>query len=288
MFTGRLRAEFLSNNVLLYCFSRSLKIGGPSMHPMLNIAVRAARTAGNIIARGFENRSDLLTEAKGENDFVTRIDKEAEQAIIQKIQQSYPEHSFVGEEGGVVQGDDTFKWIIDPLDGTTNFIKGIPHFSVSIALMVKGRIDQAVVFDPIRGELFTASKGAGAQLNGFRIRTGTAKELRGTILATGFPFKQKDTAADFMQSFNTIFSQCGDVRRCGSAALDLAYVAAGRYDGYWERGIKPWDIAAGELLVRESGGLVTDFSGGNDPMHKSEIVAGNPKVVQALVKHLKK
>lgn len=255
---------------------------------MLNIAVRAARTAGNIIARGFENRSDLLTEAKGENDFVTRIDKEAEQAIIQKIQQSYPDHSFVGEEGGVIEGDDTYKWIIDPLDGTTNFIKGIPHFSVSIALMVKGRIDQAVVFDPIRGELFTASKGAGAQLNGFRIRTGNAKELTSTILATGFPFKQKDTTDEFMQSFTSIFKQSGDVRRCGSAALDLAYVAAGRYDGYWERGIKPWDIAAGELLVRESGGLVTDFVGGNDPMHKGEIVAGNPRVVQALVKHLKK
>ncbi len=257
------------------------------MHPMLNIAVRAARTAGNIIARGFENRSDLLTQAKGENDFVTRIDKEAEQAIIQKIQQSYPDHSFVGEEGGVVQGDDTFKWIIDPLDGTTNFIKGIPHFAVSIALMHKGRIDQAVVFDPIRGELFTASKGAGAQLNGFRIRTSNAKELRGTILATAFPFKNKETSDTAIANFGEIFKQCGDVRRCGSAALDLAYVAAGRYDGYWERGVKPWDIAAGELLVRESGGLVTDYSGGNDPLHKGEIVAGSPKVVQALVKQLK-
>ena len=134
------------------------------MHPMLNIAVRAARTAGNIIARGFENRDDLMTEAKGENDFVTRIDKEAEQAIINKIKQSYPEHSFVGEEGGIVEGDETFKWVIDPLDGTTNFIKGIPHFAVSIALLYKGKLDQAVVFDPIRGELFTASRGQGAPI----------------------------------------------------------------------------------------------------------------------------
>ncbi len=257
------------------------------MHPMLNIAVRAARVAGNIIARGFENRDDLMTQIKGENDFVTRIDKEAEQAIIDKIKLSFPTHSFVGEEGGVVEGDEEFKWIIDPLDGTTNFIKGIPHFAVSIALIHKGRLDQAVVFDPIRGELFTASKGAGAQLNGFRIRTSNARDLNNTVLATAFPFKDKSRNPEYLNSFAEIFARCGDVRRCGSAALDMAYVAAGRYDGYWERGVKPWDIAAGELLVRESGGLVTDFSGGNDPMHSGEMVAGSPKVVQTLVKHLK-
>lgn len=254
---------------------------------MLNIAVRAARVAGNIIVRGFENQSELMIEAKGSNDYVTRIDKEAEQAIIRKIQQSFPEHSFVGEEGGVVEGDDDFKWIIDPLDGTINFIKGIPHFAVSIALMHKGRLDQAVVFDPIRGELFTASKGGGAQLNGFRIRASKAKELNQTILATALPFKNKDSVPAYLESFSKIYMQAGDIRRCGSAALDLAYVAAGRYDGYWEKGVKPWDIAAGELLVRESGGLVTDYSGGNDPMHKGEIVAGSPKVVQTLVKYLK-
>ena len=257
------------------------------MHPMLNIAVRAARVAGNIIAKGFENRDDLMTQSKGDNDFVTRIDKEAEEAIIHKIKQSYPEHSFVGEEGGVVEGDADFKWVIDPLDGTTNFIKGIPHFAVSIALLYKGRLDVAVVFDPIRGELFTASKGSGSQLNGFRIRASQARDLSNTVLATALPFKNKDTLADSMTRLQSIFMQCGDVRRGGSAALDLAYVAAGRVDGYWERGIKPWDIAAGELLVREAGGLVTDFSGGNDPMHSGEIVAGSPKVVQALVKELK-
>jgi myo-inositol-1(or 4)-monophosphatase len=258
------------------------------MHPMLNIAVRAARSAGNVIARGFENQSELMVEAKGSNDFVTRVDKEAEQAIIRKIQQSYPDHCFVGEEGGVVEGSNTdYKWIIDPLDGTTNFIKGIPHFAVSIALMHKGRLDQGVVFDPIRGELFTASRGAGAQLNGFRMRASKAKELSQTILATSFPFRNKTTLPQYQEGFNKIFMQAGDIRRGGSAALDLAYVAAGRFDGYWESGLKPWDIAAGELLVRESGGLVTDFSGGNDPMHKGNIVAGSPKVVQILVKHLK-
>ena len=257
------------------------------MHPMLNIAVRAARVAGNIIAKGFENRDDLMTQSKGDNDYVTIIDKEAEAAIIEKIKQSYPDHSFVGEEGGIVEGDETYKWVIDPLDGTTNFIKGIPHFAVSIALLHKGRLDVAVIFDPIRGELFTAARGIGSQLNGFRIRASQARDLSNTVLATALPFKDKQSLPDYMTRLQSIFLKCGDVRRGGSAALDLAYVAAGRVDGYWERGIKPWDIAAGELLVREAGGLVTDFSGGNDPMHSGEIVAGSPKVVQALVKELK-
>lgn len=257
------------------------------MHAMLNIAVRAARVAGNIISRAYENRADLATEAKGDNDFVTQVDRDAEQAIIDKIKQSYPDHCFVGEEGGIVEGDETFKWVIDPLDGTTNFIKGIPHFAVSIALLYKGKLDQAVVFDPMRGELFTASKGAGAQLNGYRIRCSKSRDLSGTVLATAFPFKKKEALSGYMNSFNTIFSQCGDIRRSGSAALDMAYVAAGRLDGYWEKGIKPWDIAAGTLLVQEAGGLVTDFDGGHEPMRSGAVVCGNPKVVQGLVKALK-
>ncbi|MGB0216871.1 MAG: inositol-1-monophosphatase [Alteromonas oceani] len=258
------------------------------MHPMLNIAVRAARVAGSLIVRGFENRDDLVKQAKGANDYVTQIDKDAEMAIIHKIKQSYPDHSFLGEESGETAGDSAeFQWIIDPLDGTTNFIKGIPHFAVSIALLHKGRLDQGVVFDPIRGELFTASRGQGAQLNGYRIRASKARDLSETVLATGLPFKNKTLYADYAIRLNKIFHDCGDIRRAGSAALDLAYVAAGRHDGYWERGIKPWDIAAGELLVREAGGLVTDFSGNNDPLYKGEIVAGSVKVVQGLVKHLK-
>ncbi len=258
------------------------------MHPMLNIAVRAARVAGTIIVRGFEKRDELKKESKAANDYVTQIDKEAEQAIIHKIQQSYPDHCFLGEESGETTGKDSdFQWIIDPLDGTTNFVKGIPHFAVSIALLHKGRLDQAVVFDPIRGELFTASRGQGAQLNGYRIRTTKPRDLSETVLATALPFKNKAQFGEYALSLNKIFHECGDIRRAGSAALDLAYVAAGRHDGYWERGIKAWDIAAGELLVRESGGLVTDFKGGNDPLHKGEIVAGSVKVVQGLVKHLK-
>ncbi len=257
------------------------------MHPMLNIAIRAARSAGNVITRGFENRDDLAINAKSDNVFSTKIDKDAEQAIIEKIKQSYPDHSFVGEEGGIVEGDADFKWIIDPLDGTTNFIKGIPHFSVSIALMHKGRIDQAVIFDPIRGDLFTASKGNGAQLNGYKIRVSKNKDLHGTILGTCLPYKNKADLADYLPRFTRIFAQSGDVRRSGSVALDLAYVAAGKLDGYFASDLKPWDVAAGDLIIREAGGLITDYAGGNDPMHKGEMVAANPRVVQQLVKLLK-
>jgi myo-inositol-1(or 4)-monophosphatase len=265
------------------------------MHPMLNIAIRAARAAGNVITRGFENRTDLDIQTKGSQDFVTKIDKEAELTIIDKIQQSYPDHSFIGEEGGSVKGNDEFTWVIDPLDGTSNFIAGIPHFAVSIALLNKGKLDQAVVFDPIRGEIFAASKGGGAQLNGYRLRCTKAKDLSNTILATALPFRDKSSLDNEITRFTKIFKDAGDVRRSGSAALDLAYVAAGRYDGYWEKGLKAWDMAAGELLVKEAGGLVTDYAGNNDPLYDelkapgsaNGLVAGNPRVVQNIVKRLK-
>jgi myo-inositol-1(or 4)-monophosphatase len=262
---------------------------------MLNIAVRAARSAGSVIARGFENRDELNIEQKGINDFVTKIDKEAEATIIDKIQQAYPDHSFICEEGGSIEKNPEFTWVIDPLDGTTNFIQGIPHFAVSIALLHKGKLDQAVVFDPIRGELFAASKGGGAQLNGYRIRTSKTKDLSGTILATAFPFRDRARYDEAIGQFGRIFAKAGDVRRSGSAALDLAYVAAGRYDGYWEKGLRSWDMAAGELLVKESGGLITDYAGNNDPLYaelkapgsSNGIVAGGPRVVQNIVKELK-
>lgn len=265
------------------------------MHPMLNIAVRAARAAGNVITRGFENRSDLDIQTKGAQDFVTKIDKEAEFTIISKIQQSFPEHSFIGEEGTNIKNNEEFTWVIDPLDGTSNFIAGIPHFAVSIALLHNGKLDQGVVFDPIRGELFAASKGAGAQLNGYRVRCSKAKDLSNTILATALPFRDKTNLQQSLVSFAKVFKDAGDIRRSGSAALDLAYVAAGRYDGYWETGLKAWDMAAGELLVKEAGGLVTDYSANNDPLYDelkspgsaNGIVAGNPKVVQNIVKRLK-
>ncbi|MGL4929265.1 MAG: inositol-1-monophosphatase [Plesiomonas sp.] len=254
------------------------------MHPMLNIAVRAARKAGNVIAKAYEQPDSVEATQKGVNDFVTNIDKAAEKSIINTIQKSYPNHSIISEECGEYIGEDAdVQWVIDPLDGTTNFIKRIPHFSVSIAVRIKGRTEVAVVYDPIRNELFTATRGSGAQLNGYRLRCGDAKDLNGTILATGFPFKAKQHAAPYMAILSTLFTQCADFRRTGSAALDLAYVAAGRVDGFFELGLKPWDTAAGELMVREAGGIVCDFVGGHNHLHSGNTVAGNPRVVRAML-----
>jgi myo-inositol-1(or 4)-monophosphatase len=255
---------------------------------MLNIAVRAARNAGKVILQKFEEKDKVEVLQKGSNDFVTNVDKDAEAMIRDTIFKSYPKHSIVGEELGQQLGSDAdYLWVIDPLDGTTNFIKGIPHFAVSIALKVKGRTEQAVVYDPIRGELFTATRGQGAQLNSKRIRVNKATDLSGTVLATGFPFKQKHHIEEYMNAFNALFVHTADMRRAGSAALDLAYVAAGRVDGFFEIGLKPWDTAAGQLLVKEAGGLVTDFAGGNNQDKSGNIVCGAPKLAQAIVKELR-
>ncbi|GAA5140618.1 inositol-1-monophosphatase [Thalassotalea piscium] len=258
------------------------------MHPMLNIAVRSARAAGNVIVRAFEQDDKIEVELKGTNDFVTNIDILAEQTIVDSIQKSYPSHSIIGEECGLIEGtDNDFQWIIDPIDGTTNFVKGIPHFAVSIALKVKGKLDQAVIYDPIRGELFTASRGKGAQLNGFRIRVKQSKELTGAILATGFPFKKKQHMNAYLDIFKTLFLKTADMRRAGSAALDLAYVAAGRVDGFFEIGLKPWDTAAGELLVIEAGGLVTDFTGGHNHNNSGNIVASSSRLLKEILKDIR-
>ncbi|WP_372770065.1 inositol-1-monophosphatase [Pseudoalteromonas sp.] len=258
------------------------------MHPMLNIAVRAARNAGKVILQKFEESDKVEVLQKGSNDFVTNVDKDAEAMIRDTILKSYPNHSIVGEELGQQLGSDAdYLWVIDPLDGTTNFIKGIPHFAVSIALKVKGRTEQAVVYDPIRGELFTATRGQGAQLNSKRIRVNKATDLSGTVLATGFPFKHKHHMEEYMNAFSALFIHTADMRRAGSAALDLAYVAAGRVDGFFEIGLKPWDTAAGQLLVKEAGGLVTDFAGGNNQDKSGNIVCGAPKLAQAIVKELR-
>ncbi|XQW84032.1 inositol-1-monophosphatase [Thalassotalea piscium] len=258
------------------------------MHPMLNIAVRSARAAGNVIVRSFEQDDKIEVELKGTNDFVTNIDMMAEQIIIDSIKKSYPGHSIIGEECGLIEGKDSdYQWIIDPIDGTTNFVKGIPHFAVSIALKVKGKLDQAVIYDPIRGEVFTASRGKGAQLNGFRIRVKQSKELSGSILATGFPFKQKQHMNAYLEMFKTLFVKTADMRRAGSAALDLAYVAAGRVDGFFEIGLKPWDTAAGELLVIEAGGLVTDFTGGHNHASSGNIVASSSRLLKEILKDIR-
>ncbi len=258
------------------------------MHPMLNIAVRAARNAGKVIVRSLEQLDKVEIESKGSNDFVTGVDINAEQAIIETIRKSYPDHTIIAEESGLLTGkDDDYQWIVDPLDGTTNFIKGIPHFAVSIALKVKGKLDQAVVFDPIRGELFTASRGKGAQLNGFRIRVKNHKELSGAILATGFPFKHKQHTNAYMEMFKQLFLNSSDMRRSGSPALDLAYVAAGRVDGFFEIGLKPWNTAAGELLIIEAGGLVTDFTGGHGYAKSGNIVAASSHLLKDILKNIR-
>ncbi|OCG57720.1 inositol monophosphatase [Gilliamella sp. Nev6-6] len=254
------------------------------MHPMLNIAIRAARKAGNVAIKAYENPSSIEIEAKGTNDFATNADRAAEALIIETIKKAYPDHTIIAEESGLAKGNDAdTQWIIDPIDGTTNFIKNIPHFAVSIAARVKGKTEIAVVYNPMSNELFTAARGKGAQLNGYRIRVSNAKGLEGSVLATALPFKAKQYSDSYFTVLQKLFVKCGDFRRAGSAALDLAYVAAGRLDGFFEIGLKPWDIAAGELILREAGGVVTDFAGGNNYMVSGNIVAGNPRVVKDLL-----
>jgi len=257
------------------------------MHPMLNIAVRAARNAGDIIVRHM-NRIDQLTIANKErNDFVSEVDRQAEAEIIAVLRKAYPGHSVLAEESGSHEGSDEFQWIIDPLDGTTNFLHGFPQFAVSIALKHKGRLDQAVVYDPLRQELFTASRGAGAFLDNRRIRVTKQNTLTGALLGTGFPFKDQRHLDAYLNMFRALIVDTAGIRRPGSAALDLAYVAAGRLDGFWEIGLNPWDMAAGVLLVHEAGGLVGDFSGGHDYMKTGNIVAATPKLFPAMLREIR-
>jgi myo-inositol-1(or 4)-monophosphatase len=258
------------------------------MHPMLNIAIRAARKAGNHIAKSLENAEKIQSTQKGTNDFVTNVDQEAESMIVDVIKTSYPEHVIIAEENGVIEGkDQDVQWIIDPLDGTTNFLRGIPHFSVSIAVRIKGRTEVACVYDPMLNELFTAQRGSGAQLNNSRVRVNALKDLQGTVLATGFPFKQKQHAESYLKIVSALFTECADFRRTGSAALDLCYVAANRVDGFFELGLKPWDMAAGELIAREAGAIVTDFAGGTDYMKSGNIVVSSAKGTKAILKHIR-
>lgn len=244
------------------------------MHPMLNIAVRAARSAGGVIVRSIQHVEHLDVTTKGLNDFVSDVDRLAEQEIINTIQKSYPDHAILAEESGQ-QGDNDTVWVIDPLDGTTNFLHGFPHYCVSIAVMVQGKIEHGVIYDPLRDELFTASRGGGAKLNDRRMRVGKRKDLAGALLATGFPFKYPQYLTPYLATFNALFPQVADIRRGGSAALDLAYVAAGRVDGYWELGLEKWDLAAGVLLIEEAGGVVSDFAGGDDHYSSGNLVVGN-------------
>lgn len=258
------------------------------MHPMLNIAIRAARKAGNHIAKSLETTDKIETSLKGNNDYVTNIAEEAEYMIIETIKASYPEHSIISEESGLTEGKDSdVQWIVDPLDGTNNFVKGFPHFSVSIAVRMNGRTEVACVYDPMLNELFTAQRGAGAQLNNARMRVTQLKDLQGTVLATGFPFKQKQHSESFMKIISGLFIDCADFRRTGSPALDLCYLAAGRVDGYLELGLKPWDLAAGDLIAREAGAIMTDFAGGTDYMTSGNVVASSARGVKSILKHVR-
>ena len=247
------------------------------MHPMLNIAIGAARSAGNIIVRNLERVDRLTIGTKQRNDFVTEVDRLAESEIIRVIHRAYPQHAILAEESGA-QGDNEYEWVIDPLDGTTNFLHGFPQFAVSIALRHRGRLDQAVVYDPLRQELFTASRGSGATLNDRRIRVTRANGLPGCLLGTGFPFRQQEHLDAYLGMFRALFPDAAGIRRAGAAALDLAYVAAGRLDGFWEIGLSPWDIAAGALLVLEAGGMVSDFDGGGDFMESGNVVCAGPRL----------
>lgn len=255
------------------------------MHPTLNIAIRAARNAGNIIARYVNHVDSLDVTKKGYNDFVSEVDRQAETEIISVLRKAYPDHGILAEESGE-RGNDEYQWIIDPLDGTTNFLHGFPQFAVSIALQHNKKIEQAVIYDPLRQELFTATLGSGAYLNERRMRVSKAKGLEGTLIGTGFPFKYPQHLDAYLAMFKAIHLQTAGIRRAGAASLDLAYVATGRLDGFWEIGLKPWDMAAGVLLIQEAGGLISDFSGGHEFLETGNIVAGNPKVFKALIQDI--
>src|SRR5499427_10620226 len=255
------------------------------MHPMLTIAVKAARRAGNLINRGARDLDLLTVTAKGPKDFVSEIDQAAEAAIVQTLHNAYPDHAILAEEGTAkdTNADAEHCWIIDPLDGTTNFLHGFPQYCVSIALQHRGHITQAVVYDPVRNDLFTATRGRGAFLNDRRIRVSRRTHLRECLIGTGFPFRDGSYIDTYLAMMKTMIMHTAGLRRPGAAALDLAYVAAGFYDGFWEVGLNPWDVAAGSLLVQEAGGLIGDLGGEGDFLHGGQVIAANPKVFAQMV-----
>lgn len=248
---------------------------------MLNIAVRAARNAGDLIQRSADNVGRLTINKKSQHDFVSEVDFQAEQEIIKVLRAAFPDHAILAEESGEHEGND-HQWVIDPLDGTTNFLHGFPQYAVSIALKVKGKIELGVVYDPSRDELFTAERGGGAMLNNRRIRVGRHASLQGALLGTGFPFKSDEYLDSYLAMFRPLCTATSGIRRAGSAALDLAYVACGRLDGFWEIGLQEWDMAAGLLLIQEAGGVVTDFSFNNKYLQSGNVITGNPKMHQLM------
>jgi myo-inositol-1(or 4)-monophosphatase len=259
-----------------------------ALNPMLNIAVKAARAAGAIINRASLDLDILKVNTKSPNDFVTEVDQAAEAAIIEILLTAYPGHGILAEESGRAHGakDSDYVWIIDPLDGTTNFIHGLPVYAVSIGLAFRGQLQQAVVYDPSRNDMFYASKGRGAFLNDKRLRVSKRTRLAEALVGTGFPFRKGDNFKRYLKMFEAVMQSCAGLRRPGAAALDLCYVAAGWYDGFFETGLNPWDIAAGSLVITEAGGLVGNFTGEADYLYQREVVAGNPKIYAQLVQML--
>ena len=259
-----------------------------ALHPMLNVAIKAARAAGAIINRASFDIDALRVSTKAPNDFVTEVDQAAENVIIETLLGAYPGHGILAEESGRTHGarDSEYTWIIDPLDGTTNFIHGLPVYAVSIGLAHRGQVQQGVVYDPSRNDLFYASKGRGAFLNDKRLRVSRRTRLADSLIGTGFPFRKGDNFKRYVRMFEDVMQHCAGLRRPGAAALDLCYVAAGYYDGFFETGLNPWDVAAGSLMITEAGGLIGNFTGDSDYLHQREVVAGNPKVFAQLVQML--
>ncbi len=256
-----------------------------AMHPMLGIAVKAARRAGNVINRGARDIDLLTITSKGPKDFVSEVDREAERMIVETLLASYPDHAILAEEG-TAKGDNADAenvWIIDPLDGTTNFLHGFPQYCVSIALAQRGQVTQGVVYDPVRNDLFTATRGRGAFLNDRRIRVSRRQHLRDCLIGTGFPFRDGSYLDTYLRMMKTMIEQTAGLRRPGAAALDLAYVAAGFYDGFWEVGLNAWDVAAGSLLIQEAGGLIGDLAGDGDFLHGGQVIAATPKIFAQMV-----
>lgn len=261
------------------------------MEPMTTIALRAARKAGELIVRASDDLERINPKAKGAADFVTEVDIAAEKEILYHLSKAYPDHAFLCEESGRTGPEDAeYLWVIDPLDGTSNFLRGIPHYAVSIGCLKNGKIEHAVIVDPVRQEEFIASRGRGAQLNGHRVRVSQQTELRSCLLGTGVPFLGHcdDKLEQYAKTLVSLSGRSMGVRRAGAASLDLAYVAAGRLDGFWEMGLKPWDFVAGALLVREAGGLVTDFAGGEDWYQSGDLVCTNPKMLKTLLQAIRK
>jgi myo-inositol-1(or 4)-monophosphatase len=258
------------------------------MHPMLTIAVRAARRAGSIINRASLDGGGLEVRAKQRNDFVTRVDTASEEAILEIVRKAYPDHAVLAEESGAAAGQAEYQWVIDPLDGTTNFIHGFPQYCVSIAVRHRGALAHGVIYDPVKNELFTASKGRGAFLNDRRIRVSKCLRLGDALVGTGFPFKEVERIELYSEQLKRIMQATAGVRRAGAAALDLAYVACGRLDAFWELGLSPWDMAAGALMIQEAGGLVGDLRGEGGYLESGEIACATPKIFPTLLEALRR